>query len=280
METTATVTGLLLVFALLVFLMRHAKVDTCLVLYGGTEWDAFVDGFRTVIPSAEVILVSEPGLDFVVYADALQDCVGRYKNVACQVPSPTTGEMMRKHVGKGVAVASDPRNMNSNLVCNIVASEQSLVNAMMKHVPKVATGKRLLISAATCRTPPGWTQVQENTSVQTVLQAVSSLAINVVMISNPALSTLNSIYALKAAFPSAVVLAATTHDKPMAELVCQVSNNRRGSGLLAACMLRLGTAYKGQQTLVVEPTVIKPSTKIHKTSVTSLDALRQMATVP
>lgn len=261
-----------LVLSLLVWFYRES---TCLVVYGDAQdWTAFIAAFRSVIPMAEVVVL-KPEADFVAYTDALAQCAGRFKNLVCQVPNSLAARLVAGRPGTTVSIAAQPDLVKSSVTCNIVASEQMLVDRLLSFAPD--TGKKLLLSEAACRLPPGWTQVQ--TDVDSAIQKLSGLKLGVVVISNPKMTTPANIAAIRAAFPGVYLAGATVDEAPVSELACQVCINRQGAGRLAAGLCRMHETagmYTGQKTVVVDPVVVSPSTGVDSAAVTELSRLRNL----
>ena len=251
--------ALLLLMAVVVSRLRES---TCIVLYGPLDrWEEVIRGILTVIPAAQVVHLSDSEADHVAYADALLDCSSHFKNIICQIPSKRcmnaiAGRTPRTTVCIDVANALLP----PGITCNLVNSEQSLVDAMLPHVPAQPAGKKLLVSSATCRTPTGWTQLRA--TPDNLLQQINGLKFNVIMISDVSLTSLDTIYAVRAGIPQAVLLCATSSNTVYDNLHCQVTLNTVGIGTLAAAMIRMSSNYTGPQTNVVEPIVLKPVVKL------------------
>ena len=263
------------------FLWWHGE-STCVLLFGQpADWLDFIAGVRRVIPMAEVVLLRDPEVDYSAYLDCMEDCSGRFRHMVCQVPNARASRLLAARRGVTVCVNSDPKLLPpGKVVCNIVGSEQSLANALVSRVPARAGAKRLLIGTDPYRTPPGWRciRVPAGSGPETALQQLSGTAFDVVAVTDPRLASLSSVYALRAAMPSAsVLLAATETDQVIPELEVQVRANRQGAGVLAAAMCRLGAGYHGQQTLTVDPVVVKPAVRLETPPVTSLRALRRLA---
>lgn len=253
--------------------------DTCVVLYGEEgRWAPFLQGLKEVLPSVTAVHIKDPELDHIAYVDALQDLCSQYPRIICQIPNKRASRVLRNYRGDAVSIGSDPALAQPSVVCNIVPSEQSLVNAMMKHVPDVP-GRKLLISASTCRLPKGWTQVQSADDAVGVTNRLSSMELRVIMVSNARLSTATTITALGAGNPRSQVLAATPGPEELPGLLCQVCSNQRGEGRLAGCMVVLGRRYRGQQTVVVDPVTVRPEKRLDTCPATSLRVLQSLRSV-
>ena len=233
-----------------------------------------------VLPCAEVVVMPDPEIDFVAYVDALQDISPRFQRLVCQVPNQRAMRVLMARKGVTVSLQSDPALAQPCVTCNIVASEQDLVNAMLPHTN--VEGRKLLISSAPCRLPKGWTQMQASeaegfSDAIGVSNKTTSMKLSVVMISKPELVSQRVVDALRAGNPSCILCAAT-HDT-MAALTCQVKPNDIDTGRLAACMSLLGGNYKGQQSVVVEPVVVKPTIQLERCNATSLRILQQIGSL-
>lgn len=269
-----------LCLVLIALLTTHKTASTCLLLYGGSDqWQPVIEGVTSVLPGTEVVVLSDPEIDYVAYVDAMQDLSSRFQRLICQIPNQRAMRVLRNRQGVTVSVASDPSLAQASVTCNIVACEQAMVNAMLPYT-RTQKGRKLLISSSPCRVPTGWSQMQATgtdgfTGSLGVSNKAAGMKLEVIMISNPDLVSLKVVQALKAANPSCAICAATYPNvSKMSELACQVTPHSRDVGRLAACMAVMGSGYMGQQTVVVEPKVLLPEVSLERCQVTSLHRLK------
>lgn len=263
---------------LLLALLMSSKSDTCVVLFGDDQqWEGLVQGVVQVLPDATLKRVTDPGVDFEAYATAVRELSPQFTRMVCQIPNKAVQDIVRRRAGDTVAVATDPGLASGHVVANIVSSQQALANALLDHCP-VVDGKKLLVSTSTCRVPKGWAQMQPDKGMDWT-NKLSSMKYCVIVVSDPGLASPSVIAALQAGNPRSVILAATTNQVPQRGLLCQVSTNQLDAGRLAACLCMLGRRYRGQQTLVVDPLVVKPSVSIRETAATSLKQLQKLSSM-
>lgn len=263
---------------LLLALLASRNSDTCVVLYGDdAQWAGFVHGVLQVLPDATVRRVTDPGIDFRAYVESLRELSPQFTRMVCQIPNKTAQDVVRLRTGNTVAVATDPGLAQGHVVANIVSSQQALADALLRHCP-VVDGKKLLVSTSTCRVPKGWAQMQPDKGMDWT-NRLSSMKYSVIVIADPALASPSVVLGLQAGNPKTVILAATPGNLPQRGLLCQVSTNQVDGGRLAACLCILGERYLGQQTLVVDPIVVRPAVGIQKCNATSLRQLWKLSSL-
>lgn len=266
-------TCVLLIISIMILRLRES---TCVLLYGASsDWTAFIQGVRSVIPAAEVLVLRNPETDFAAYADAFEDCSGRFRNLICQVPNARVGQLIRDRRATTVCVASQPSMMQPNVTCNIVASEQALVDTIQKLVPKLS--KVLVLSESTLRVPKGWTQLQ--VGVDDAIQQLSGVRLDGIVVSKPELATTASLASLKVAYPNVMLAGVTATDDPVDQLDYQICVDKVGVGRLAAGMCRMVERtgpYRGQQTIVTDPVVVKPSKNLERPLMVKLSSLKRL----
>lgn len=267
--------GLLLI-VLLIFLTVAWAVgeSTCALLYGDAAgWQGFITAFTRAYPNAQVIVLPDPEIDFTAYCDALQEAAPRFRRLVCQVPCQRASDLLRSRRFATVTLDSSPSLLQSCVVCNIVVSEQAVVDLLVARAGSLPVdGKRVLLSAAEVVAPAGWTRLRvQSGGPEAAVQSVSGLKIGLLAISIPVARP--SVQALAAGSPTAKILAASRTAEPIPELTLQLHTSGEALGNLAAAMLQ--GIYRGPREVVSQPVVIAGAPALEPTPCTRLSAIAQ-----
>lgn len=252
--------------------------STCALLYGDPAgWQAFTWAFIRAYPNAQVIVLPDPEIDFTAYCDALQEVAPRFRRLVCQVPCQRASDLLRTRRFATVTLDSSPSLLQSCVICNIVASEQAVVDLLVARAASFPVdGKRVLLSAGEVVAPSGWTRVRVAVSeggAEAAVQGVSGLKIGLLAISTPV--TRATVQALAAGSPAAKILATSGTHEPIPELSLQLHTSGEALGNLAAAMLQ--GMYRGPREVVSQPVVLGPVPAVQPTPCTRLSAVAQAA---